>query len=119
MTEHCGVFRTEAVMQEGLDKLRDLQKKYIQVRLDDKGKRWNTELIEALELRSLFVVGEMILFSALNRKESRGSHSREDFTQRDDTNFLKHTLAYYSAAGIDINYMPVVINRFEPQERKY
>lgn len=119
MTEHCGVFRTESVMQQGLNQLRELQKKYSQVRLDDKGKLWNTELIEALELRSLFVVGEMILFSAINRKESRGSHSREDFTQRDDTNFLKHTLAYYSAAGIDINYLNVVINRFEPQERKY
>jgi succinate dehydrogenase / fumarate reductase flavoprotein subunit len=119
MTEHCGVFRTESVMQEGLEQLRSLQKKYSQVRLDDKGKLWNTELIEALELRSLFVVGEMILFSALNRKESRGSHCREDYSQRDDGHFLKHTLAYYSAAGIDIRYMPVVINRFQPQERKY
>jgi succinate dehydrogenase / fumarate reductase flavoprotein subunit len=89
------------------------------VRLADKGKCWNTELIEALELRSLLVVGEMILFSALNRQESRGSHCREDYAQRDDANFLKHTLAYYSPAGIDINYMPVVVNLFEPQERKY
>jgi succinate dehydrogenase / fumarate reductase, flavoprotein subunit len=119
MTEHCGVFRTDAVMQAGLVKLRELQQKYSQIRLDDRGTSWNTELIEALELRSLFVVGEMILFSANNRKESRGSHFREDYPQRDDAAFLKHTLAYYSAAGIDINYMPVVINRFEPQERKY
>ena len=119
MTEHCGVFRTEEVMQTGLAKLRELQQKYSQIRLDDRGTSWNTELIEALELRSLFVVGEMILFSAINRKESRGSHFREDYAQRDDAAFLKHTLAYYSAAGIDINYMPVVINQFEPQERKY
>jgi succinate dehydrogenase / fumarate reductase flavoprotein subunit len=119
MTDHCGVFRTQDVMQEGLTQLRELQKKYAQVRVDDKGKVWNTELIEAMELRSLFVVGEMILFSALNRKESRGSHCREDYAQRDDANFLKHTLAYYSPAGIDINYMPVVVNMFEPQERKY
>lgn len=119
MTEHCGVFRTDEIMQEGLVKLRELQQKYSQIRLDDHGSSWNTELIEALELRSLFVVGEMILFSASNRKESRGSHFREDYPQRDDATFLKHTLAYYSAAGIDINYMPVVINRFEPQERKY
>jgi succinate dehydrogenase / fumarate reductase, flavoprotein subunit len=117
MTEHCGVFRTEEVMQSGLAKLRELQQKYSQIRLDDRGNSWNTELIEALELRSLFVVGEMILFSAINRKESRGSHFREDYAQRDDAAFLKHTLAYYSAAGIDINYMPVVINQFEPQER--
>ncbi len=119
MTEHCGVFRTEETMQKGLAKLRELQQKYTQIRLDDRGTVWNTEIVEALELRSLFVVGEMILFSALNRKESRGSHFREDFQTRDDANFLKHTLAYYSAAGIDIDYMNVVIDRFEPQERKY
>lgn len=119
MTEHCGVFRTDEVMQAGLLQLRELQQKYSQIRLDDRGTSWNTELIEALELRSLFVVGEMILFSAINRKESRGSHFREDYQQRDDAAFLKHTLAYYSAAGIDINYLPVVINQFEPQERKY
>ena len=119
MTEHCGVFRTEAVMQAGLVKLRELQQKFSQIRLDDHGTAWNTELIEALELRSLFVVGEMILFSALNRQESRGSHFREDYSQRDDCAFLKHTLAYYSAAGIDIDYLPVVIDQFEPKERKY
>lgn len=119
MTLHCGVFRTEGVMREGLEQVRQLQEKYPQVYLDDKGKQWNTEIIEALELRSLTIVGEMILRSALNRQESRGAHSREDFPQRDDGNFLKHTLAYYSPAGIDLAYRPVMINRFEPQERKY
>jgi succinate dehydrogenase / fumarate reductase, flavoprotein subunit len=119
MSEHCGVFRTESVMQEGLAKVEEWKQKYEQIYLDDKDTCWNTEIIEALELQNLAIVGEIILSSALNRQESRGAHSREDFTQRDDPNFLKHTLAYYSPAGIDINYMPVVINRFEPQERKY
>jgi succinate dehydrogenase / fumarate reductase, flavoprotein subunit len=119
MTDYCGVFRTEAVMQAGLTKLKSIQQKYTQVRLDDQGKCWNTELVEALELRSLMIVGETILTSALNRKESRGSHYREDYQQRDDQNFLQHTLAYYSPAGIDLQYMPVVVNMFEPQERKY
>jgi succinate dehydrogenase / fumarate reductase, flavoprotein subunit len=119
MTEHCGVFRTAEVMQEGLSKLKEIQQKYTQIRLDDKGKLWNTEITEALELRSLLVVGEMILTSAISRQESRGSHFREDFSTRDDETFLKHTLAYFSAAGIDINYMPVTINLFEPKERKY
>ncbi|MGV0025112.1 succinate dehydrogenase/fumarate reductase flavoprotein subunit [Phormidesmis priestleyi] len=119
MTEHCGVFRTQEVMQAGLLKLREIQQKYTRIRLDDKGKLWNTEITEALELRSLLVVGEMILTSALNRQESRGSHFREDFSTRDDETFLKHTLAYFSAAGIDIDYMPVTINLFEPKERKY
>ncbi len=119
MTQYCGVFRSEAVMREGVTKLKELQQLYAQVRLDDKGKTWNTEIVEALELRSLMVVGEVILSSALNRRESRGAHSREDYPDRDDATFLKHTLAYYSAAGIDLAYMPVTINMFQPQERKY
>jgi succinate dehydrogenase / fumarate reductase flavoprotein subunit len=119
MTEYCGVFRTETVMREGITKLKQLQQQYSQIRLDDKGACWNTEIIEALELRSLMIVGELILTSALNRQESRGSHAREDYPGRDDTNFLKHTLAYYSSAGIDISYKPVAIGMFQPQERKY
>jgi len=119
MTEYCGVFRSAELMQEGLKKLDDLEQQYEEVYLDDKGKLWNTEIVEALELRSLIIVGKMILTSALNRQESRGAHSREDFTERDDGNFLKHTMAYYSPAGIDLAYMPVAITMFEPQERKY
>jgi succinate dehydrogenase / fumarate reductase flavoprotein subunit len=119
MTEYCGVFRSQEVMEAGLLKLQEIKAKYEQIYLDDKHPAWNTELIEALELRSIMVVGEMILTSALNRQESRGSHAREDFRDRDDERFLQHTLAYYSPAGIELNYMPVVINRFEPKERKY
>ncbi|QZZ19404.1 succinate dehydrogenase/fumarate reductase flavoprotein subunit [Leptothermofonsia sichuanensis E412] len=119
MTEYCGVFRTETVMQEGIARLKELQQRYSQIRLDDKGSCWNTEIIEALELRSLMIVGEIILTSALSRQESRGSHAREDYPNRDDASFLKHTLAYYSPAGIDIRHKPVVITMFQPQERKY
>ena len=119
MTQHCGVFRTEELMREGLTKLQQLQSQYSQIYLDDKGTCWNTEIIEALELRSLIVVGQLILTSALNRQESRGAHFREDYAQRDDANFLKHTMAYYSPAGIDLQYRPVTITLFEPQERKY
>jgi succinate dehydrogenase / fumarate reductase flavoprotein subunit len=119
MSEYCSVFRTEEVMQAGLERLRALKGQLAQVYLDDKDSCWNTELIEALELRNLLVVGEIILSSALARQESRGAHSREDYPQRDDEKFLRHTLAYYSPAGIEISYMPVVIDRFEPKERKY
>jgi succinate dehydrogenase / fumarate reductase flavoprotein subunit len=119
MTKHCGVFRTPELMREGLEQLQKLQQQYQQIYLDDQGSCWNTELIEALELRSLMIVGQLILTSALNRLESRGSHFREDYSQRDDTNFLKHTMAYYSPAGIDLQYRPVNITLFEPQERKY
>jgi succinate dehydrogenase / fumarate reductase, flavoprotein subunit len=119
MTTHCGVFRTESVMQEGLAQLKQIQAQYAQIRLDDKGLTWNTELIEALELRSLMIVGEVILTSALQRRESRGSHSREDYPNRDDAQFLHHTLAFYTPEGISLRYQPVVITQFTPQERKY
>jgi succinate dehydrogenase / fumarate reductase, flavoprotein subunit len=119
MTEYCGVFRTEELMQQGLEKLEQFQQQYSQIYLDDKGSDWNTELIEALELRSLMVVGKLIMTSANQRKESRGAHFREDFSQRDDNNFLQHTFAYYSAAGIDIQYVPVNVGMFQPLERKY
>ncbi|GET39741.1 succinate dehydrogenase/fumarate reductase flavoprotein subunit [Microseira wollei] len=119
MTQHCGVFRTEASLREGLNQLQQLQEQYQQIYLDDKGKLWNTEIIEALELQNLMVVGQLIIASALNRTESRGAHCREDYPERDDGNFLKHTMAYYSPAGIDLQYLPVAITMFEPQERKY
>ncbi|NEO85408.1 MAG: FAD-binding protein, partial [Spirulina sp. SIO3F2] len=119
MSEHCGVFRTAEIMQAGLAQVKVLEQKLGQIKLDDPGNCWNTELIEALELQSLMVVGETILASALNRQESRGAHSREDFPSRDDAQFLCHTLAYATPDGVDIQTMPVVINRFEPKERKY
>lgn len=119
LTEYCGVFRTEELMQTGLTKLQNLQQQYSQIYLDDKGKDWNTELIEAWELKNLMLVGEMILTSALQRQESRGAHCRDDYPQRDDANFLQHTLAYYSPASIDIQHMLVAITMFTPQERKY
>ncbi|MFM7190857.1 MAG: FAD-binding protein, partial [Microcystaceae cyanobacterium] len=84
MTDHCGVFRTQATMSEGLAKIQELKAKYYEIFLDDKQLLWNTELIEALELQNIMVVGEMILTSALQRQESRGSHAREDFTERND-----------------------------------
>jgi len=119
MTKYCGVFRTEELMLEGLQQLEQLQQQYQQIYLDDKDTCWNTELIEALELRSLMVVGQLILTSALNRQESCGAYFREDYSERDDANFLKHTMAYYSPAGIDLQYRSVTITLFEPQERKY
>jgi succinate dehydrogenase / fumarate reductase, flavoprotein subunit len=119
MTEYCGVFRTAELMEQGLQKIQEYQQQYSQIYLDDKGKDWNTELIEALELRSLMLVGQVIMNSAFKRKESRGAHFREDYSQRDDDNFLQHTFAYFSPAGIDIQYVPVNVGMFPPLERKY
>ena len=120
MTEHCGIFRTQETMEAGLIKLKEIQIQAERVKLDDRSRTWNSELVEALELRSLMRVGEIILTSALNRRESRGSHFREDCPDRDDVKFLQHTIASYSPeAGVTIDYMPVVVNQFEPKERKY
>lgn len=119
MTEHCGVFRSEASLQQGIKQLNLLHERASQVYLDDKGTLWNTELIEALELQNLIIVGQTILAAALQRQESRGAHYREDYPQRDDANFLRHTLAYYSPAGIELKSRPVDLSMFEPQERKY
>ena len=119
MSQYCGVFRDRQSMEQGLAAIQELQQQYSNIYLDDRGSLWNTEIIEAMELQNIMVVGQTILTSALNRQESRGAHSREDYPQRDDPNFLKHTLAFYSTAGIDIQYRPVSITQFEPQERKY
>lgn len=119
LTEHCGVFRTAELMAEGFKQLQDLQAKAEDIRLDDTGLVWNTEITEALELQSLIIVGEIILAGALNRQESRGAHAREDYPLRDDENFLKHTFAYYSKAGVQLEYVPVNLSLFAPQERKY
>ena len=120
MTEHCGIFRTQEIMEAGLVKLKEIRAQAERVKLDDRSRTWNSELVEALELRSLMRVGEIILTSALNRRESRGSHFREDCPDRDDVKFLQHTIASYSPeAGVTIDYMPVVVNQFEPKERKY
>ena len=117
MTEHCGVFRTEEVMKEGLDNIQQLKAQYPQIKLDDQSLAWNTELIEALELQNIMIVGEMILTSAYHRQESRGAHSREDFPSRNDPDFLRHTLASYQDNQVNIDYMPVVIDMFEEPYR--
>ena len=98
---------------------RILKEAYKTIRLDDQGTVWNTEILEALELRSLMIVGEMIMTSALHRKESRGAHCREDYPTRDDVTFLQHTFALYTPDAIALDYMPVTVTRFQPQERKY
>ena len=120
MTEHCGVFRRAEIIEAGIQQLQTLRHQVSFIRLDDRGKIWNTELIQALELQSLFTVGEIILHSALHRQESRGAHFREDFSDRDDANFLHHTLAFMQTNGtIEIKKRSVDLSLFQPQERKY
>ncbi len=119
MMDNVGVFRVEGQIQEAIDRVRQLQERYRRVRLQDQGSRFNTELLEAIELGYLLDLAEVTAESALARKESRGAHSREDYPERDDVNWLKHTLAYRHDTGVELRYKPVSITRFEPKPRTY
>jgi succinate dehydrogenase / fumarate reductase flavoprotein subunit len=119
MMDNVGVFRVEEQMQVAVDKIHELQERYHQISLSDKGRRFNTELLEAVELGYLLDLAEVTAESALARKESRGAHSREDYPERDDANWLAHTLAYRTERGVEFKYKPVAITRFEPKPRTY
>jgi succinate dehydrogenase / fumarate reductase flavoprotein subunit len=118
MNTHFGVYRTAAEMKAGLDRIRDLRARYTRIRIDDKGRIFNTALQEAYELGSLLELAEVIATGALNRQESRGVHARRDFPRRDDQSWLKHSLYNWNADGSPrITYAPVTITRFQPAER--
>jgi fumarate reductase flavoprotein subunit len=121
MEEGCGIYRTASTMQATCDKLLELKQRYTKVRIDDHSKAWNTEWLLAIELGYLLDVAQAIVHSALNRRESRGSHQRLDgFEQRDDVNFLKHSLAYYQGADAPrIDYGSVKITTSQPATRAY
>ncbi len=119
MMECCSVFRDKRGLEKALDLLRMLKQRHTKIGLSNKGRRFNYELMEALELGHMLIQAEVILASALAREESRGAHFREDFPQRDDQRWLKHTLALLTAKGPKIMDKPVTITRFEPQARTY
>ena len=119
MMAKCGIFRNANDLSTLLGELRDLQERYRKIKLDDRSKTFNFDLIEALELGHMLDFTEIIVAGALNREESRGAHSRVDFPKRNDGKWLKHTLAWKKDGKIDFNYKPVVITRFQPKERKY
>lgn len=120
MERGIGIYRTEEVIKETCETIRALRQRYDQVELDDRSSVFNTELIAALELGYMLDVAEALAHSALLREESRGSHAREDFETRDDERFLQHSLAYQTPEGPPrIEYLPVTITRWQPEERKY
>ena len=119
MMDKVGVFREEKMIQEAADKVQELKDRYRRVNIQDQGKAFNTELLAALELGYLLDLAEVTAVSALARQESRGAHSREDYPERDDENWLKHTLAYQANGSVTLKYKPVTITRFEPKPRTY
>jgi fumarate reductase flavoprotein subunit len=116
----AGIYRTEKTLQETCDTIGKLRKRYRSIELHDKSNVFNTDLIQALELGNLLELAQTVAEGALARKESRGSHQRLDFVERDDDKFLKHTLAYYQGEDAPrIDYHDVVITRSQPGVRDY
>ncbi|MEU1848062.1 succinate dehydrogenase flavoprotein subunit [Streptomyces sp. NPDC019990] len=124
MDANVMVFRTEQTIKTAVEKIAELRERYKNVSIQDKGKRFNTDLLEAIELGNLLDLAEVMAVSALARKESRGGHYREDYPNRDDVNFMRHTMAYREVGAdgsetVRLDYKPVVQTRYQPMERKY
>ncbi|MCJ7489738.1 MAG: FAD-binding protein [Thermoplasmata archaeon] len=119
MFANVGIFREKAAMETGLAKIRELKERYKGISVQNKGRQYNVDLIRALELEGMLDVAEAIVVGAVMREESRGAHSRLDFKERDDENFLKHTIAVYTPKGPEITYSTVKITKHKPVERRY
>ena len=119
MDSQVAVYRTGSGLEAALKKVNELQQCVPDIRVRDRGHIYNTDLLSALEVENLLDLAEVVVAGALARTESRGAHSRRDFTQRDDVNWLKHTLAYYTPTGPRLDYSPVAITMWQPVERKY
>jgi succinate dehydrogenase / fumarate reductase flavoprotein subunit len=119
MMVNCGVFREEKLLKEQLKVIQSLQEQYKWIEIGYKGPRFNTELLDVIELGNMLDFVETIVVGGLARTESRGAHFRRDHPKRDDTNWLKHTLAWKTDSGIRLDYKPVVVTRFQPEERKF
>ena len=119
MNDHLAVYRNRAGMETALESIRHLRERYRSVYVQDKGKTWNTNLVFTLELGFMLDSAEAIALSAIEREESRGAHTREDFPDRDDENWLKHILVRQTEDGPALEYQPVTITQWEPQIRSY
>ncbi len=127
MDKNAQVFRTDESLARVTETIHTLRNRFLQVSVQDKGKRFNTDLLEAVELGFLLDLAEVVVYSARNRKESRGGHMRDDYPKRDDENYMQHTMAYLTGDPhssladdhITLDWKPVVVTRYEPMERKY
>ena len=120
MMDDCGIFRNEEGLKRCLSKVREIRERYKNISIEDKTHVFNTDLMEAVELENLILSAETTVVSALNRTESRGAHTREDYPNRDDEQWLKHTFITAKGEGEpELTYKPVVIGKYKPMERKY
>jgi succinate dehydrogenase / fumarate reductase flavoprotein subunit len=132
MDRNAQVYRTEASLKQAENDIAALKERYRRVVVQDRGRRFNTDLLEAVELGFLLDLAEVLVISARARNESRGGHFREDYPHRDDVNFMRHTMAYRvvgeatgptagvtASEAIRLDYKPVVVTRYQPMERKY
>jgi succinate dehydrogenase / fumarate reductase flavoprotein subunit len=119
MMDNASVFRTEETLAKQVEIIDELKRRFLEVGVEDKGRIFNTELMEAVELGYLIDNAEQLVHGARNRTESRGAHSREDFKERDDEQWLKHTLVHRDGDGVRIDYKPVTLGTYEPKPRVY
>ena len=119
MDKEVSVYRTGPGLEAALNKIKELKQRVPDIQVKDRGRIYNTDLLSALEVENLLDLSEVVIVGALTRTESRGAHSRRDFPQRDDANWLKHTLAHYTPDGPRLEYLPVAITAWQPVERKY
>jgi len=126
MDKNAQVFRTEETLQEAFDKIMELRKRYENISIQDQGRRFNTDLLEAIELGFLLDLAEVTVITCRERRESRGAHLREDFPDRDDKKFMVHSMAYKidkidkaTGTNMKLGWKPVVITNYQPMERKY
>jgi fumarate reductase flavoprotein subunit len=120
MEKNVGIYRTEEGLQEGVNKIHELRQRYQRVKLTDKSSVFNTDLFQILELGSMLDCAEAVTVGALARKESRGAHQRLDYVERDDKNFLCHTMVYHQGLDVPrVDYLDVVITKSPPGVRDY
>jgi succinate dehydrogenase / fumarate reductase flavoprotein subunit len=126
MDKNAQVFRTEETLNEALEKVAELRKRYENISIQDQGKRFNTDLLEAIELGFLLDLAEVTVIACRERRESRGAHLREDYTERDDKKFMVHSMVYKqekieknTGTNMRIGWKPVVVTNYQPMERKY
>jgi succinate dehydrogenase / fumarate reductase flavoprotein subunit len=115
MQAHCAVFRTQDHLKEGIAKIKDTMASYQDIQLNDRSMIWNSDLVEALELENLLQQSLVTIESALNRTESRGAHAREDYPERDDTHWMKHTVAHLKGDEVSFTYRPVHLYTLTPE----